>query len=141
MVEGWGGVNLSRAVRVLRELVVVTAGFPVEVLDRLAAVGHRLESGGGELGMMWLVVGRAPDVAWEELLDEASTELQAGLGDREWYGLGRWDRAETEVGSVMAVVACEAAARAFRPLAEGDLVALLHLPWQIATATSDRYRP
>ena len=57
----WGGVNLVRAVRALRELVAVTAGFPVEVLDRLVMVGRPLGGSDG-LRVMWQVVGRAPDV-------------------------------------------------------------------------------
>ena len=132
-----GGVNLRRAVRVLRDLVAVTAGLPVEVLDRLVLVGQPLGTGAAPLPVMWSVVDRVPDVGWVELIDEAHDELIDRLARRAERGLERWDGTGDEVGAVMTVVACEAAAQAFRALVPTDLCTLLHIPWQIATGDRD----
>lgn len=130
-VDRWGGVNVVRAVQALRGVVGVTAGFPVETLDRLVVVGRAL--GAGPLSVLWAVVDRAPDVGWVELVDEAAGELVFGLDRRARRGLAEWDGTGDDVAAIMIVVSCEAAARAFTPLVGPELLNLLHIPWRAAT--------
>lgn len=132
--DRWEGVNLSRAVRVVRDLVSVTAEFPAVTLDRLVLVGGPLWSDiAGPVSVMWDAAERAPDVRWADLLEEAYGELIECLDGRTRRGLTLWDGTREDVEAVMAVVACESAARAFRPLTPPDLIAVLQVPWRTAT--------
>ena len=84
-VDRWGGVNVVRAVQALRGVVGVTAGFPVETLDRLVVVGRALGPGRCQCCGRWWT-GPLMWGGWE-LVDEAAGELMFGLDRRAQRGL------------------------------------------------------